>query len=81
MVILSMSVLEARIRDVSIYLCRRDTRMAEHFLDRAYVGTVCQEGRREGVAECVSGDILDDIRPQGVLFDHRRDMDAGEAHL
>ena len=64
---------------VGVDLCRRDACVSEHFLDGAYVGTIGQQGRREGVTKGMGRDIFDDIGTQSIGFDHRRDMDAGES--
>ncbi len=51
-----VNFLQSRLIDVRIDLRRRDTRVAQHLLDLAQVGSTGQQMRREAVSHCMRAD-------------------------
>ena len=59
---------ELFVRHVGIDLRSGDRGMAEHLLDGADVGAVCDEISREGMAQGVRMDVFHDAGFQGAMF-------------
>lgn len=76
-----MNLPEFGICYMSIYLGSRNRCMSKKFLNRAYIGTICEKGSGETVAESMGRDLLYDIRLKCVFFDLIGNKKSRESHL